>query len=87
MEELGLVYDRHNLSKKKYKLRRKLNLMKKKKYISYNIPCLNNWERLNVDIKMNREKYVRQIILSQFLLKYKSSKHKFKIRTNIQVSI
>ena len=37
-------------------------LGKKKKYIQFTIPCLKDWERLNVDIKMNRQKFRKHFV-------------------------
>ncbi len=45
------------MHKKRQRLKRKLIIGKKKKYIQYSIPCLKDWERLNVDIKTNRKRF------------------------------
>lgn len=32
-------------------------LGKKKKYIKYSIPCLKDWENLNVDMKYGKQQF------------------------------
>jgi len=54
MAEMHIDIDPRIILRKKNKIKRKIMLGKKKKYIKYSIPCLKDWENLNVDMRYGK---------------------------------